>query len=428
MDLAELISGLDAPRYLRLCRHLIDDAPFDRRTDHYGIPALAHGLKGAELFVKKVAKVSSMESYLSAWAFQFAYLPALNLTTDAVERFLLESLRQALSALAERPDASSILNGSYVPDPEEWGDPSSVDYYLMTNLMADIAQPGVTELVAQAQAMFAQFLPDLEIPRFGIGTPETLSLSARAKIEEYVRDVFWQPTGYQVVSRHGRLSVSPFRDHGTFVNPGSSIAGGTASVATAVSTLDIAMSTSPVLDEFEALINDSRAREADFQSFLKAHDVFFRSLGYCEARPHVCLSDTAQSNLIPDFLVRLDGQEVWDLVELKLPAHPIFSRKEEASPSAATARGITQLLGYRDYFASTANRDRLAREFGTAPFEPSLVLVIGREAIPRCYRWRSDRIGMPDARVVSYDYMLERARSQLVAISDQRSVTQEAKE
>jgi len=48
--------------------------------------------------------------------------------------------------------------------------------------------------------------------------------------------------------------------------------------------------------------------------------------------------------------------------------------------------------------------------FGTAPYEPCLVLVIGRGRPDHRYEWKSARSGFPKVEIVSYDYLFERAQ------------------
>ena len=56
------------------------------------------------------------------------------------------------------------------------------------------------------------------------------------------------------------------------------------------------------------------------------------------------------------------------------------------------------------------NRMRVAERFGAAPYEPCLVLVIGRGRSTQKYEWQSVRLGFPKVEIVSYDYLFERAR------------------
>lgn len=78
-------------------------------------------------------------------------------------------------------------------------------------------------------------------------------------------------------------------------------------------------------------------------------------------------------------------------------------------PSAQAARGIAQLLAYRDFFTKQDNREEIARRYGFSPLEPNLVLVTGMGK-PGLAEWRTDLAGLPGATVVSYQYVLDQAR------------------
>lgn len=49
------------------------------------------------------------------------------------------------------------------------------------------------------------------------------------------------------------------------------------------------------------------------------------------------------------------------------------------------------------------------RAYGASPFEPCLLVLIGRGSPQSQFRWRSDRLGLPDVRLVTYDFLLDRA-------------------
>jgi hypothetical protein len=78
---------------------------------------------------------------------------------------------------------------------------------------------------------------------------------------------------------------------------------------------------------------------------------------------------------VPDFMARIEDSFIWDVIELKRPQHHLSRAVESDQPSAIAARGIAELVRYRDFFASRNNRARVSDVFGTAPYEPALVLV-----------------------------------------------------
>jgi hypothetical protein len=99
------------------------------------------------------------------------------------------------------------------------------------------------------------------------------------------------------------------------------------------------------------------------------------------------------------------------MIELKKPSAPIKvtrSRVEEVGKGAAHA--IRQLMDYRDAVSTPSARRALTQAYGAFPFEPCPLVVIGRGAPKSQFRWRSTRAGVPDVRLVTYDFLLNRAR------------------
>jgi len=178
------------------------------------------------------------------------------------------------------------------------------------------------------------------------------------------------------------------------------------------------------LSDFQALIDDKKTKEKDLQNFFVTNPEFLLLLNekYCDLRPHVCLFDAKRERLVPDFMVRLQGSNVWDVIELKRPQHVLTTHTSGIEKvSASAARAVAELIQYRDFFGSRENRNRAKDRFGTAPYEPCLVLVIGRGRPDYRSEWRSRRAGLPKIQIVSYDYLFERARRCSAALSQPRS-------
>ena len=151
--------------------------------------------------------------------------------------------------------------------------------------------------------------------------------------------------------------------------------------------------------------------ERDLQQFFEEHPQLLTCLDerYSEVRSHVCLIDSAGNKLVPDFMMRIEDSDVWDILELKLPNAPLsVEALGESRPSAVAARGIAELLKYRDYFAVAANRKRFADRYHAHGYEPALTLVLGRS--PQTYHWSSVKGRYPHVRVLSYDTLFQRAQ------------------
>lgn len=110
-------------------------------------------------------------------------------------------------------------------------------------------------------------------------------------------------------------------------------------------------------------------------------------------------------------MARIESEHIWDVIELKRPQHAfVGDTKDLERLSAIAARGIAQLLEYRDFFASRSNRGRVSNSFGSSPYEPALVQLIGRGRARDPIQWTAATPGFPSVKVVSYDYLFERAR------------------
>jgi len=160
-------------------------------------------------------------------------------------------------------------------------------------------------------------------------------------------------------------------------------------------------------------VNSRETKEDDIQRFLETNPEFLFTLDerYAEIRPHVCLVDSRDTRLIPDFMARVEDTDIWDVIELKLPQHRAeVETGSRTRASAIAAKVIAQVLRYRDWFSIRDNRRRFYKAYGTSPYEPCLVVVIGRGRLRHVYEWKTSRPFFPKVAVVSYDYMLEEAR------------------
>jgi hypothetical protein len=254
-------------------------------------------------------------------------------------------------------------------------------------------------------------------PRFGIGTPETVAKNSESELKPFILDLINTPSSYYFIAREGHVSVTPVIEHGIFLASNTKLndksrTSGLCTVVTSALSSENSRG-APGLSELKALIDSTSTKEQDLQVFFETNPQFLLGLDdrYCDIRPHVCLLDSRGERLIPDFMARVEDSNIWDVIELKLPQHSLMTRnKREAKPSAAAARGIMELLQYRDFFSVRQNRDKVKNRFEIAPYEPCLVLVIGRGQAGERYEWQSARTGFPCAKIVSYDYLFERAK------------------
>lgn len=157
--------------------------------------------------------------------------------------------------------------------------------------------------------------------------------------------------------------------------------------------------------ELEELVNDPRAREAQFQRFFEEHPHLFRVFDHRDVFPHVYLTREEEGPLIPDFLLVNPEAHRATVVDLKLPgARVITSRSNRERFASAVEEARAQLLEYRDWFEDGHNRQRLKDRLGMEVFRPRIGVVIGtnrefRDAVHR----QKLASRYPDLEVVTYD-------------------------
>lgn len=407
-----------------LFRHLIDDearSAFSRR-------AVPLDLRTAEVHAKKYVKIGSMQSSCALWLFQLSHVPACLWNDHSATQLMRARMRQAFQCLKLRPQLLKVLLWESSPDElfgedeDQYGEfspkpNSGPDYYYFSNYCYDISDTAMEAFSRESHQLFTEIvgMPAEPHVRFGIGTPETCSKYAATEVRKFLVELLNAPSSYYFVAREGRIEVAAATEHGAFLVASSAPgAKGPTQGPLAVATSVLREHAPKGLSELNALVNHPNTTEHDLQNFFETHPHFLLSLDhrYCEVRPHVCLSDDSGNQLIPDFMVRLEGSDLWDIVELKRPQHRVSTRSGGAGKaSAAAARGISELMQYSAAVSTRSNRERLTRKLGIAPYDPHLVLVIGRGSPNHSRTWTGSRGGFPGVQIVSYDYLFERART-----------------
>lgn len=172
------------------------------------------------------------------------------------------------------------------------------------------------------------------------------------------------------------------------------------------------------IEELEALLNEPRAAEKQFQEFFVRNPHFLRQGDYREIYPHPYLCHRDAGTLIPDFILSDRQLSKAAIVELKLPGPRLIRRQANRDRFvSAVLEARTQLLRYRDWFRSRENRMSLMSVVGMEIYEPRLSVIIGRssefqDAFDR-QRLRADH---PDIEVVTYDDILDYARQRQVIL------------
>lgn len=413
MNLPLLLAQLESAKFRRLFLHFTERS---EPRDNLSVPARPVGLPNAELLIKLVGRVSSLRSWATSWAFQAAHVPVGLWSSPNALRLLHREIECGMRELAALPNWREILFNADLGRERGVLDPIPIDgsFYIFTNISNGIDQEFLEEFERRARRIAEQSF-GLEISNrleLGIATPELISRVEPQELEAFTIDLINMPSSYYLLALEGRISVVPVREHGEFV---ADISGsGNRLVASGSNASDDRRAPSmEALTDFEQLLNSKNVKEIDLHAFLEEHPEFLFALDerFCNVWSHIGLVDRLRSRLVPDFVARLDGVDPWTVIELKRPGHRIFSGNADAAKAAApVARAISQLLEYRDTIAIRQNRAALARAYGLGPYEPALMVVIGRGSSDRKLKWQSAVRGIPDVDIVTYDFLFERAR------------------
>jgi hypothetical protein len=433
-DLISLLSNLEESKFLRFFRHI--EYPEDPECPAYPGTTLPLDLEDAEVHLTEVKDDTA--GFAACYFNQVVHLPPSLWCSETIEEYCEDQLWQALANFKRRPDLTKKLDGTSTYEfYRDGGGPPQPDilpedYFFFTNICHEILKHGPlcpNGFESAARKLFTRVLaiPLDRCPSFRIISPEMiLGGPAKSAVIDFLVDVANSPSSYYLLAREGKVSVIPTVEHGLFVATGSETTTSVGSGVTTVAASAIAPSrliTSDLISDFEHLLNTRNIKEREIQEFIEDHPQLLSSLDerYCEIRPHVCLYDASGERLVPDFMARIQDSNLWDVIELKLPKDVLtVGRQAVQKASAATARGISELLRHRDYFSVRDNRRRVLDRLGTAPYEPSLVLIIGRGYSASRFEWNSVRTGFPRVRIVSYDYVFEQARRRASGLSKYR--------
>jgi hypothetical protein len=417
-DYADLISQLEASKFLKLFKFVLG------RVYGEGEPI---ALPRTEMWYQQYWPNGFLDYRSYGWLFQIAHLPYSLYQEDVVRSFFQNSLTAALHDLKSFDAIRPVLGMSYSYNPrdeqeaqkyKQFGQPSEgAIYYFFTNIDHGFIES--EQAYEIAKELFKNIL-DLSLgwTEFSFGSPRTMLEGDPDQVKEGIVELINTPSSYYIIAREGLISVVPVTEHGLYFasHDGPKIIGEAKKGFSTSLTGKLAKSAlmqEAKISELEYLINNPHPKEYDIQHFFEENPEFLFTLDerYCEICPHVCLLDRGDTQLIPDFMARIEDTNLWDLIELKLPTHSIInSREGQQKPSAMVAKGISQLIKYREFFSVGDNRRRFLSQYGTYPYEPSLVLVIGRGYQKQSYEWTNVKNFYPKVKVVPYDYLFTRAR------------------
>jgi hypothetical protein len=173
---------------------------------------------------------------------------------------------------------------------------------------------------------------------------------------------------------------------------------------------------SKAIDELEELINTPGVREAEIESILVRNPLFLRGLNYVECYHQVVLPLEGGHSLRPDVIVEPVAADWCDVVDLKLPSEPVFvGSGDRPRLSHAIAQAASQLRQYATWFDDRKVAKAVEDQYGFRCYRPRQVVIIGRD--PRGYsdvQRDAARSAYPDLEIVTYDQILNAARSRLL--------------
>ncbi|WP_346428947.1 Shedu anti-phage system protein SduA domain-containing protein [Streptomyces sp. WAC 01529] len=170
-----------------------------------------------------------------------------------------------------------------------------------------------------------------------------------------------------------------------------------------------------LVQELEDLINSMHTKERDLQSFFERNPEFLCGDTYEEARPHVVLKRDNDGPLIPDFALKPNNSNaLCDLLELKLPKTKLLRvSKNRVRVSSAIMEASAQLREYQAYFEDCDKRAAVENSYGLRFFRPRMMVLIGKRSGYRAIDLRNAESDLPNLSIVTYDDVLERARSRI---------------
>lgn len=414
-NLARLAGQLEEAKFARFFRY-IANLPAD--GDYLLMDAIPYSFGESSFLARIIGKVSALSSWANAWIFQSAYLPPSLWTEEGLVARLKDAIDQANRDISAHPRGRDLFYPD-IPNPENIVQmPIVTDsmHYLVTNACVELSNRAIGELACHYHARFGGPATDEGISTmFGVATPLSVAANAGAELQAFMHSLVSMPSSYYFLAREGRIRLASALDHGSYFVREAGIA----ARATAVS---LHRTEVGVITDFEALLNLAKVSEADIQAFLTVHPELLFALDerYCEIRPHVTLTGPGGASLVPDFMIRIEDSDRWDMIELKKPTAPIMaSRHDTSRASKPAAQAIRQLLDYKDAVGTREARNALRKAYGGDAYEPSLAVVIGRGTPSEPHHWIAPKPGFPDVRLVSYDYLIERARNSANLIAAQ---------
>lgn len=174
-----------------------------------------------------------------------------------------------------------------------------------------------------------------------------------------------------------------------------------------------------ILSRFQRLISTPNVSEADITVFLHSHPELVLSLGYCTARPMICLTDPDSNSFLPNFILEIPNSRGHSILNLGSPTTAPFTSDPFLRMSTELTRAIGQLRASADVFSRSTERRAFERLHGVTGFRPELIVVMGRSTNFASLQERQnaeDQLGK--VRLLTYDDMIAYAKMRNIALPD----------
>jgi hypothetical protein len=171
------------------------------------------------------------------------------------------------------------------------------------------------------------------------------------------------------------------------------------------------------LRRFQALLDDPRATEAEFQRFFTAHPFLLEAARF-ELLSHPRFVRTNGKVVVPDYVVHRyrDTDLPSRVVELKRPDFPlVHGSVERPYFSQPVNKAMAQVLDYGRMLTEPTFQDQVDRVFGDTLETVSLDLVIGRARQLDPEMLKRAQEARPDVRVIPFDELFSRAATRFVS-------------
>lgn len=142
MQLVDLLSQLEEPKFLRLFRHLIN-LRTDKLSDNLCLPPVALDFADAEMVARTVGKVSALRSWATTWVFQIEHAPPILWSNgDFFDDFVKKRLNAAFRNLKQKADPLNFLHAGFNDSdrPLQYPIAQGLEYYLFTNACCDLGE------------------------------------------------------------------------------------------------------------------------------------------------------------------------------------------------------------------------------------------------------------------------------------------------